>query len=120
MTGANLQATVLLTGEAKPLEGRLKPAANFNPAEGFWGAFELAARVAMLDTSDGEDAGVVTAGTNGETREVAIGLNWYMAPNVVLRINWNHFIFEEDVVLATGDSPEDTQDVFYVRWQIDF
>jgi phosphate-selective porin OprO/OprP len=124
MKAGYVQATWLLTGEDKPLENRVKPRANLSLTEGTWGAFELAARVAFLDTSDGEDAGVVLPTTNQRTTELTLGLNWWWTPNVCLRIDWERFRFDEDRPVKTGatlaDQLEDHQDVFYVRWQIDF
>jgi phosphate-selective porin OprO/OprP len=121
ITAYYLQATWLLTGETKPLENRVKPASMFDPLEGTWGAFELAARVAMIDASDGEDAGVINVGVNQKARELTIGINWWWSPNVALRINWEHYTFDEDLPgLKKGDEADDSLDVFYVRWQIDF
>lgn len=119
--GVSVQGTYLLTGEDKALENRVKPKANLNLVEGTWGAFELAARYASLDTSDGVDAGVVAATANDKTEQYTFGLNWWWAPNVALRIDWEHLKFHEDLAVSGGSDPlEDHQDIFYVRWQIDF
>ncbi len=116
-----VQASYILTGEAKPLENRIKPAANLDLTAGTFGAFEVAARYCVLDTSDGEDAGLVSASANQKTREFAVGLNWWWTSNVVLRLNWERFMFEEDLAIGgSGDGLTDKQDVFYLRWQIDF
>jgi len=123
VTAWYVQATFLLTGEAKPLENRIKPANNFSLSQGTWGAFELAFRIANLDTSDGEienGVGVVAATANQETREITVGINWWWSPNVALRLNYERFSFDEDLVIATGSRHEDTLDVFMLRWQIDF
>jgi len=120
ITAYYLQGTLLLTGEDKPLENRIKPRATLNLSEGTFGAFELAARIARVDTSDGEDAGVVAATANPKTTEVTLGVNWWWTPNVALRINWERLSYDEDRLVGSGDSLEDKQDIFYVRWQIDF
>lgn len=121
MKAAYVQATCILTGESKPLENRIKPHGNLSPANGSWGAVELAARFALLDTSDGEDAGVVGPGVNAKTRELTVGVNWWWTPNVALRLNWEHFMLDEELAIRGGNDPlADTQDVFTVRWQIDF
>lgn len=123
ITGYYVQATWLLTGEDKPLENRVKPKNNLDPANGGWGAFELAARLAMVKVADEAiDAGIMAAGENQDTQEIAVGLNWWWAPNVALRLTYHMFSFDEDLTpaIGTGDSLEDKQDVFYVRWQIDF
>lgn len=114
------QATWLLTGEDKVIENRIKPKANLNPLEGTWGAFELALRLAAVDAGDVQDAGLIAATANAEVREATVGLNWWWAPNVVVRFNWERFMFEEDLPVGSGDALEDRQDIFYVRWQIDF
>lgn len=118
--GFNVQGTFLLTGEEKALENRVKPKNNLNPLEGGWGAFELAARYAMVDVSDAEDAGLIAATANQKTSQVTVGLNWWWTSNMCVRINWEHLMFDEDLAIGKGDSPEGTQDIFYVRWQVDF
>ncbi len=117
-TGFTVQATYLLTGEDKPLEDRVKPKGNFSPANGTWGAFEVAARIAGLDAGDAEEAGLASSSTNTSVLEATLGLNWWMTQNVVLRVNWEHFIFGREI--PVGADAIDDQDVFYVRWQIDF
>lgn len=113
-----LQFTYLLTGETKPLENRVVPKKNFSVKEGTWGAWELAFRIANLDASDGEDAGVVAAGANQEVQEITVGVNWWMTQNMRLMLNYEMFSFDEDVPNA-GD-PIDDQSIFYTRLQIDF
>lgn len=113
-------ATWLLTGEEKTLESRIKPSANLNPLEGKWGAVELAARYCVIDASDVRDAGLLAAAANAEAQEFTLGLNWWWTHNMVLRMNWEHVRFEEDLPVGSGDSLDDSQDIFYVRWQVDF
>jgi phosphate-selective porin OprO/OprP len=123
VTAWYVQATFLLTGEAKPLENRVKPNSNLSLSNGTWGAFELAVRIANLDTSDGEyeaGIGVVAPTANQQTREVAFGINWWWSQNVALRLNYEMFTFDEDLTIATGSEPDDKLNVFMLRWQIDF
>ncbi|HXG62361.1 MAG TPA: porin [Planctomycetota bacterium] len=115
-----VQGTWLLTGEDKAVENRIKPRANLNPLEGTWGAFELALRFAAVDAGDLQDAGLISAAANSEVREATLGLNWWWTPNVVLRLNWERLMFDEDLPVGSGDALEDSQDIFYLRWQIDF
>jgi phosphate-selective porin OprO and OprP len=65
----------------------VRPAANFDPAKGTWGAWELAARYSTLNLNDnaGVDGAPVPAGgiRGGEQKITTAGLNWY--PNAVLR-----------------------------------
>jgi phosphate-selective porin OprO/OprP len=119
--GYYVQGSYILTGEDKPLENRIKPRNNLNLSEGNLGAFELAARFSVLDTSDGEDAGVVAITANQKTQEIVIGLNWWWTHNIALRLNWVHLGYDEDRIgIKTGNEDDDSQDIFYVRWQIDF
>ena len=118
--GFSVQGTFLLTGEEKALENRVKPKNNLNPLEGGWGAFELAARYARVDVSDAEDAGLIAATANQKTSQVTTGLNWWWTSNMCVRFNWEHLMFDEDLAIGKGDSLEGKQDIFYVRWQIDF
>jgi len=120
ITAYYVQGTYLLTGETKALENRVVPKGNLNPAEGTWGAFELALRYAAFDASDLEDATLLAVTANAEATEITAGLNWWWTHNMVLRFNWERISFDDDLVVGSGDSLEDKQDIFYVRWQIDF
>lgn len=122
----SVHGTFLLTGESKALENRVKPAENFSIPQGTLGAIELAVRIAEVEVADEAITGGVFSAVVGglpnsrKTRELAVGINWWWTPNVALRLNWERFIFDEEVRIGTTDSPEKTQDVLYARWQIDF
>jgi phosphate-selective porin OprO/OprP len=79
-----------LTGERRNYElgkgrfGRVSPLANFNPARGDWGAWEVAARFSYLDLTDRDIRG-------GEQWDVTAGLNWYLFPNLRFMLNYVHF-----------------------------
>jgi len=119
INGYYVQATYLLTGEDKPLENRIKPKKNFSIKDGGWGAWELALRFASLDASDGEQAGVIAAGSNQKVNEITFGVNWWMTPNVRLVLNFERFQFDKDIPQA-GASAISDQNIFYTRLQIDF
>jgi len=122
------QATWLVTGEEKVLENRITPADNFKPLEGGWGAVELAVRVSAYEVGDEvQDVGLAAAAAtatdnaNLEAREITLGLNWWWSPNVVWRFNYARLSFDEDLPnLRSGNEADDAQDVFIVRWQVDF
>ena len=117
----NIQGTFLLTGEDKTLENRVKTKNNLNPVEGAWGAWELAVRYGSVDARDGEDAGLFTATQNQKVNQVTAGLNWWWTSNMGVRFNWEHLMFDQVIPdLKSGEKADDTQDIFYVRWQIDF
>jgi phosphate-selective porin OprO/OprP len=115
-----IQATYLITGEDKTLENRIKPKNNFDPLAGGFGAWELAARWAVIDGSNGVSAGVYPAAANHKVTEYTFGINWWMTPNVRLMINLEHLIYDVDVATGFNGAPKRSEDGFYVRWQIDF
>ncbi len=92
--GWYLQASWVLTGEAKPYRpatgsfGSPKPAQNFTVDKGGWGAWEVAARYSDLNLN--YDEGVFGKTTpfggirGGDQRIWSAGLNWY--PNQVIRL----------------------------------
>jgi len=83
---ASVQASYFLTGEHRPYkktEGifdRVKPKKNWGD-DGGLGAWEVAARYSYLDLTDGPVRG-------GRLRDLTMGLNWYLNPNV--RMMWNY------------------------------
>jgi len=115
-----ISASFILTGEEKPLENRIKPRNNFNPLEGTWGAFELAARWAVLDGRNGIDAGLAPVGAQLKVTEYTLGLNWWWTPNVALRIDWERLTYDEDRTFGNLGALRRTADEIYIRWQIDF
>jgi phosphate-selective porin OprO and OprP len=112
-----VQATYLLTGEDKALENRVKPRVNFDPLGGTWGAWELALRWAVI-ASNAPSQGLGRGQTH--TTEYTVGVNWWMTPNVALRINWERFTYDDDIAAGRNGALQRYEDCFYVRWQIDF
>jgi phosphate-selective porin OprO/OprP len=88
-TGAYAQVSWFVTGEHRPYKkcfcsfGRVKLKRRFAPAEGDWGALELAARYSYLDLSDEN----IRGGTQNNT---TLGANWYLYSNLRLMANWVH------------------------------
>ena len=117
-----VQATWLLTGEAKVLENRIKPNQNFSPLTGGWGAFELAVRFAHSEVGDeAVTAGIIAATENLEADQITIGINWWWSPNVVWRSNYEMISLDTATIFEAGTTtPTDEQDIFIVRFQIDF
>lgn len=77
-----------------------------------WGAFELAARFASIDLSDEEIEG-------GEQRDITLGLNWHMTPNLVWKMNYGH-AFIDDRTVNGVELDNDTFHVLQTRFQFDF
>jgi phosphate-selective porin OprO/OprP len=84
-------ATWSLTGESRAAAytmksgefKRLRPHDNFSLAERTWGAFELAARYAYIDVSDGPVQG-------GEEGRLSTSFNWYLNPAVRMMFDFTH------------------------------
>lgn len=100
----------------------IKPAKNFNPADGTWGAWEIAARYSVLDLND--NAGVRGAATpvggvrGGEQTVATLGLNWY--PNAVYRFQAQYQHVNIDRLSATGVQVGEDVDIVSLRSQVSF
>jgi len=93
------------------------PKVNFDPAAGTWGAFELAARVSVLEIDD--DAFPVFASPTSSAAKAeswALGFNWYLNKNVRFYLDYEQTEFEGG---ATSGDREDESLVFS-RFQISF
>lgn len=104
-----LQLTWLLTGEEESFTG-VTPAANFAIGKPGRGAWELVARVHELSIDDAAFAGGADSFANPLTaarraRAAAIGLNWYLNPNVKWSVDYELTRFDGGA--ATGDRPDE-------------
>jgi phosphate-selective porin OprO/OprP len=97
--GWYLQGAWTLTGENRRWNASsggfqgIRPAAPFNPAEGHWGAWEIAARYSVLDLNFHEGAlgGAALANDTvrgGEQTVTTLGLNWYVNNTVRFLLNY--------------------------------
>ena len=100
----------------------IKPKTNFNPAEGAWGAVEIAARYSVLDLDD--NAGVRGAATpaggirGGEQKIASAVLNWH--PNAVYRFQLQYQRVDVDRLNAAGVEVGDDADIVSLRSQFAF
>ncbi len=131
-------ASYFLTGEYRPYNrtaspqdyqatfGRPVPKCNFDPRNGGIGAWELAFRVSQLDLND------PTSGFNGgfETDYTA-GINWYLNPNVMVKMNYVHAEVQGNTAPTTtppttlplGESffgTTGTDNIYEMRFQVAF
>ena len=113
-----VQAGWTLTGETRDYKAtdgefkRLKPAKNFDPDKGTWGAWELALRHDGIDLNDADiqDA--------GDAKRVTLNLNWYLNENVRLMAGYERTYDLDNARLTKADgSDADDIDVFQMRWQ---
>jgi phosphate-selective porin OprO/OprP len=85
--GFYLYGSYVITGEHRrynPIRSvftGIRPKHDFQPFEGKWGAWEVAARVSYLDLNDGPIRG-------GEELNVTLGLNWYLRSNLRIMVNY--------------------------------
>ncbi|MGA2026162.1 MAG: porin [Syntrophobacteraceae bacterium] len=129
------QASYFITGEHRnynktpsPTDyqgsfGRIIPKCNFNPYTGGMGAWEVAVRVSQLDVNDW------AAGFSGgcET-DYTVGLNWYLNPNVMVKMNYVRAVVDAHNVGSSSLSnyngsliPTTGNDnIFETRFQIAF
>lgn len=97
------QASWFLTGESRPYKvadgifDRVTPKSSVGL--GGWGAWEVAARLSDVDLTD---AGIV----GGQQRDLTLALNWYLAPNLRLMIDYVRVLeLDRPGNAADGDEP---------------
>jgi phosphate-selective porin OprO/OprP len=85
--GSYAEVSYFLTGEhraykkSRGIFTRVKPTNPFNPAQGKWGAWEVAARYSYIDLTDENVRG-------GTLWDVTAALNWYLYPNFRWMMNY--------------------------------
>lgn len=115
----------VLTGEsrkyssAKAAFDGIVPAANFDPAAGHWGAFELVARYSTLDLNYHDTATLVADRVLGGQQDItAIGLNWDLNPGV--RFSFQGQSVKVDRLNSSGVQIGQDYTSFAVRSQFGF
>lgn len=126
--GYYVQGVWTLTGEHRTWSSAnggfkgFKPAKPFSPADGTWGALEIAARYSVLDLNDNAGAaGAVTpaGGVRGGEQSIAtLGVNWY--PNAVYRFQAQYQHIDIDRLNAAGLQIGEDVDVVSFRSQFAF
>ncbi len=127
-SGWYIQGAWTLTGEQHKWNaasggfGGIRPANAFNPGQGHWGAWELAARYSVLDLNDGEGAaGLPTPSggvRGGEQTITTLGLNWY--PNSVIRFLLDLQDVEIDRLNSSGVQIGQDYQAIALRSQVSF
>jgi phosphate-selective porin OprO/OprP len=135
----NVTASYVLTGETNTFLGQgIKPRHNFNPAEGNWGAFQVAARWSTInfDKNIFENVGtaekpiypfadprvsVAAATTWG------LSISWWLNPNVKLMTDYSQTSFQEGAgefsssgQLTPAILARETEKVWQTRMQLGF
>ena len=88
--------SIVLTGEATSDRG-VRPKNNFDPANGTWGALQLAARYGELMVDPAVfTAGLATVGSSRSTKSFTIAANWYPNPHVTYYATFERTVFKSD------------------------
>ncbi len=111
--GGYAEVAYTLTGESHkyvPSTGsytRIVPAHAFSPSEGFWGAWEIAARVSYIDLTSNYVSSIPLVGqpdgvNGGKQTSFVAGLNWYPNTYMRLELNYIHTDFDKSNSAAVG------------------
>ena len=104
----------MLTGEAASDRG-VRPKNVFDPANGNWGALQIAARYSALTVdSDVFAAGFGQATASREARSFTLAANWYPAAYIKYYATFERTSFEG------GNAARPTENVILVRVQVAF
>jgi phosphate-selective porin len=116
------QAGYILTGESKTLDARIRPAHNFDPAEGHWGAVELVSRVACGSAERGTLLDLATDLSSNTNRmgSVTLGANWWTTPNVRISLDGIREQYYGGVVFQPTNVRESCLYGVLARFQVDF
>ena len=112
-----VQASYVLTGEDASFRG-VTPINPFDPANGRWGAFELAAQGSYLGV-DPKAFSLGFAKKPDSTQHAStwgVGVNWYLNKNFKLQADWYHTDFDTPVTF--GDKTRDHENVILTQFQI--
>ena len=119
----HLAAGYVLTGEDSSYAG-IAPAANFNFANGTWGAFEVTGRYANLKVDDAAFPLYASAASNAdEATAFGLGLNWYLARAVVFKFDYfqTKFGFAPGApAVSTNPILRQDEKAFISRFQLSF
>jgi phosphate-selective porin OprO/OprP len=114
-----VQASYVLTGEDASYK-QVVPINNFDPANGRWGAFEIAARASEVSIDQNVFDDGFASPTAGTTNALAYtgGLNWYFNKNFKVQLNWEHTDFDNEINF--GGKARGSEDVFLTRFHIGY
>lgn len=110
--GFDVTASYIVTGESRGYDkgagsfGGVKPAHNFNPAAGDWGALELVARFEQTNLNDREGNLLIEG---GRQTLYEVGANWYLNPNIRFMVDYLYADIRRALVTGTGAAARLTQ-----------
>jgi phosphate-selective porin OprO and OprP len=115
--GGFIQASYVLTGENASYK-RVVPLNNFDPANGYWGAFEIAARASTVGLGNQafqEGFASRNSSVNNLTA-YTVGLNWYL--NNAFRFQVNYERAEFSNTISIDGAKRNREDVLLAEFQI--
>jgi len=113
-TAWQIATSYVLTGEKNGFGG-VYPSQPFDPANGQWGAFEVALRYHVLDLDDATFpvyANPSRAVSDIET--VGVGLNWYLTRNLKTSLTYEVSTFDGG---ASGGADRPDEEILFARFQ---
>ncbi len=125
-----IQASYVLTGEKASFFG-VKPAQNFDPFNGNWGALQFAARYTELnvDNSIYQNFGTKTVPiyvfadprqSVTQASTWSVGLNWFLNNNIKIATNYDQTHFKGGAGTGNIYLSRDMEKVFMTRFQFQF
>ena len=119
--GYIVQAGYLLTGEDASY-GWIKPYRPFDPRNGMWGAWELAARLSNVSADSRQfKLGFASPTVSAKTAtEYALGINWYLSSNVKWQFDYARTFFNWGAGAKGEIKDRPDESVFESQLQIAF
>ena len=120
-TGYFAQASYLLTGEDASY-GWVKPRHPFDPRNGFWGAWEVAARISNVAAQSRQfQLGFANPSVSAkEATEWSVGVNWYLSHNVKWQFDYANTFFNGGAGTTAVPKDRPNESVFESQLQISF
>ncbi len=115
------QASYYLTGENSSF-GWVKPLRPFDPRNGRWGAWEVAARISNVAAQSRQfQLGFANPGVAAETAtEFALGVNWYLNNNIKCWFDYANTYFNGGAGTAAAPKDRPNESLFESQVQIAF
>lgn len=120
-TGYFAQASYLLTGEDASY-GWVKPHHPFDPRNGWWGGWELAARISNVAAQTRQfQLGFANPSVSAETAtEFALGVNWYLNSNIKWQWDYANTFFDGGAGTTAAPKDRPNESVIESQLQISF
>ena len=120
-TGYVVQGSYLLTGEDASY-GWVKPRHPFDPRNGFWGAWEVAARISNVAAQTRQfQLGFANPSVSAKSAtEWSLGINWYLTPNVKWQFDYANTFFNGGAGTTAVPTDRPNESVFESQLQISF